>query len=312
MSSSSPTLFPYFGSKQKVVADVWRRFGEAKAYLEPFAGSLAVLLTRPNVACMMHEVVNDADGFIANFFRALQNDPGAVAAHADYPISAIDLTARHAYLRELAPDFQRQLEDDSEFYDAKIAGLWAWGMSSGRRFCIEGRCPTPRSAGNGLGLHRHVEHLLDVFRALQKRLRYTIIRAGDWRQILMKSFFARGNGITAVFLDPPYSKKSGRSNTKLYRIDDFQVAHDAAKWAIEHGDDHRFRIGFCGLKDEHKFPKSWEEFAWVNKGGRQGTRDRERIWFSPHCLRVGESDPDETAFKKKLRSLGMRLRSCAG
>ena len=39
--------FPWFGGKSRVAADVWARFGETPNYVEPFAGSMAVLLGRP-------------------------------------------------------------------------------------------------------------------------------------------------------------------------------------------------------------------------------------------------------------------------
>ena len=36
--------FPWFGGKSKVAGLVWERFGDVANYVEPFAGSLAVLL----------------------------------------------------------------------------------------------------------------------------------------------------------------------------------------------------------------------------------------------------------------------------
>ena len=39
--------------------------GDANKYGEPFAGSAAMLLGRPNVGKV--ETINDADGFVANF-----------------------------------------------------------------------------------------------------------------------------------------------------------------------------------------------------------------------------------------------------
>ena len=49
--------FPYFGGKLRVAAQVWERFGDAPNYVEPFAGSLAVLLGRPTEPrnCLKHE-----------------------------------------------------------------------------------------------------------------------------------------------------------------------------------------------------------------------------------------------------------------
>ena len=40
--------FPWFGGKSKVAHLVWDRFGNTPNYVEPFAGSLAVLLNRPH------------------------------------------------------------------------------------------------------------------------------------------------------------------------------------------------------------------------------------------------------------------------
>jgi DNA adenine methylase len=51
------------------------------------------------------------------------------------------------------------------------------------------------------------------------------------------------------------------------------------------------RIALCGYQDEHEMPSSWEAVAWKAGGGYGRTdrgrsnRERERIWFSPHCLK---------------------------
>ena len=73
--------FPYFGGKSRIAAAVWERFGTVQNYVEPFFGSGAVLLGCPWPGHT--ETVNDADGLLANFWRALRADPDAVAEHAD-------------------------------------------------------------------------------------------------------------------------------------------------------------------------------------------------------------------------------------
>lgn len=40
--------FPYFGGKSHVAPIVWQAFGDPRHYIEPFCGSCAVLLARPN------------------------------------------------------------------------------------------------------------------------------------------------------------------------------------------------------------------------------------------------------------------------
>jgi hypothetical protein len=71
-------------------------------YVEPFAGSLAVLLGRPAKHAAKIETVNDLDGFVANFWRSVAADPETTAAYADWPIIEADLNARHAYLVGIA------------------------------------------------------------------------------------------------------------------------------------------------------------------------------------------------------------------
>jgi hypothetical protein len=58
--------FPWFGGKRRVAGDVWARFGDVDNYVEPFAGSLAMLLGRPAGHRGRIETVNDLDGFVSN------------------------------------------------------------------------------------------------------------------------------------------------------------------------------------------------------------------------------------------------------
>lgn len=51
--------FPWFGGKRRVAHIVWERFGDVYNYVEPFAGSLAVLLERPHAPRC--ETINDKD-----------------------------------------------------------------------------------------------------------------------------------------------------------------------------------------------------------------------------------------------------------
>ncbi len=76
--------FPYFGGKSKIAGDVWARLGDVHTYVEPFAGSLAVLLARPSAHSwwQRRETVGDASGMVVNFYRAVSVDPDAVAAYA--------------------------------------------------------------------------------------------------------------------------------------------------------------------------------------------------------------------------------------
>lgn len=117
--------FPWFGGKSRAAHLVWPRLGPVRNYVEPFAGSLAVLLKRPSPPKI--ETVNDKDCYLANFWRALQRDPEAVAYYADWPVNEADLHSRHRWL-VARTKFRRRMLHNPDFYDPKIAGWWVWGQ----------------------------------------------------------------------------------------------------------------------------------------------------------------------------------------
>lgn len=133
--------FPWFGGKSRAAHIVWDRFGDVPNYVEPFAGSLAVLLGRPTPARI--ETVNDLDCFVANFWRAVAADPEGVARFADWPINEVDLHARHRWLVAQS-EFRERMIADPEFFDAKVAGWWVWGLCQwiGSGWCSAGSLPT--------------------------------------------------------------------------------------------------------------------------------------------------------------------------
>ncbi len=154
--------FPWFGGKRRVADVVWRAFGpDVPNYIEPFAGSLAVLLARPRGAGKI-ETVNDRDRYLANFWRAVSADPIAVANAADWPVNEADLHARHKWLVNQA-EFRERMHTDPDFFDVKIAGWWVWGLCQwiGGGWCVEpqpvGGRKLPKLDGMGKGVHSENE-----------------------------------------------------------------------------------------------------------------------------------------------------------
>lgn len=170
MSLRAP--FPWFGGKSRAAHLVWAAFGDVPNYVEPFAGSLAVLLGRPTPARV--ETVNDLDCYLANFWRAVKWAPDEVAEHADWPVNEVDLHARHRWLVNQA-DFRERLRRDPKFYDAQIAGWRVWGICQwiGGGWCAASNwAEQPRVRGVntseeerrpslhwGNGVHRQVEQI---------------------------------------------------------------------------------------------------------------------------------------------------------
>jgi hypothetical protein len=330
--------FPWFGGKSRAAHLVWDRFGNLPNYVEPFFGSGAVLLARPHGPGI--ETINDADCLVANFWRALQHDPDAVAEYADQPVNEADQHARHLWLISQV-DWRERMKTDPEFYDAKIAGWWVWGQCIwiGSGWCaglsvhrqrphlgpwsgVHRKRPNLGNAGTGVhrqlpnlgdagkGVHRQLPNLgpgsigttqdpdnrregeiYDYLRNLAERLRRVRVCCGDWSRVCGPSPTVK-LGITGVFLDPPYASEADRRED-LYSTDSNSVAHEVREWAIAHGDDPDMRIALCGYDGEHQMPDSWECVRWKARGGYGSQADgrgrknsgRERIWFSPHCIK---------------------------
>jgi hypothetical protein len=165
----------------------------------------------------------------------------------------------------------------------------------------------PHLGTGGQGVNRQLPHLgtggqggiYDTFAKLSARLRNTRVCCGDWQRVCGPSVTFK-HGLTGMFLDPPYTAESGR-DPSLYAQDDLTVGHRVFKWAIDNGTNPLMRVAVCGYEGEYQFPDSWEVLHWKAKGGfaAQNTAkdangdnvnknaDRERIWFSPHCLKQG-------------------------
>ncbi|MDQ2782212.1 MAG: DNA adenine methylase [Actinomycetota bacterium] len=284
--------FIWFGGKRRVADQVWAAMGDVDSYVEPFAGSLAVLLARPSWHRKRAETVNDADYHLANFWRALAHDPEAVAAWADWPVNEADLFARHLWLVNEGRRRIAAIEADPDFYDAKVAGWWVWGINAwiGSGWC-SGTGPWTLAVGDqdgvqlphlgdaGRGINRQLPHLGDAGRGaspggvstasfptsetllaymfdLAARLRAVRVCCGDWSRVCTDGALDYGANV-GVFLDPPYLGDVRTAD--LYAVDDHTISTSVREWAVAHGDDPRMRIVLCGYIDEHEghVPDTW-------------------------------------------------------
>ena len=126
------TPWPWFGGKSDAAPAVWEAMGDVAHYVEPFAGSLAVLLRRPHECNRTYfsETVNDLDGLLVNAWRSMQMSPDAMADAASWPVSEADLHARHiALVKWKGANNLERLMADPEWHDPVMAGWWAWGQS---------------------------------------------------------------------------------------------------------------------------------------------------------------------------------------
>ncbi len=317
--------FPYFGGKRRAAPRIWQALGDPAGYVEPFAGSAAVLLARPDFTGRRVETLNDADGWLVNTWRAIQLSPAEVAHHAWGPVAEIDYHARLAWLQQRrTPDLVAWLEGDPEAHDAKAAGWWLYVVACGIGDpfgpgpwrVIDGhlrKLPHLGDAGRGVnrklphlgnagqGVNRELPHLGDAGQGpleaymsqLADRLRRVRITCGSWERVVKPSVTRSGtggDGARAVFLDPPYA-----TSGDLYAHVDTDVALAVREWCITAP--RELRVILCGYDTEHDdlLVRGWSVTEGKAGGGAGYSTNglngrRERLWLSPAC--VGSAQPD--------------------
>jgi hypothetical protein len=177
----------------------------------------------------------------------------------------------------------------------------------------------PQLANAGIGVNRHLPQfgnagpgecachraaLIEWFLVLADRLRHVDVCCGDWERVCGLSPTECRGSPCGIFLDPPYSQDAGLS-TVYGEYHDPSLSARVREWAIERGKLKDMRIALCGYDTEHEMPADWECIAWKpgagygaqRKDGMNANAHRERIWFSPGCLKPGKGqlslfDPD--------------------
>ena len=269
--------FPWPGGKRRAAGEVWRRLGTLSRYVEPFAGGLAVLLARPEPSGV--EIINDADGHVVNFWRAVRSDPSAVADWCAGPMSAVDLCARSSALSEARDRLVERLCADPDYCDLRLAGWWVW--------CVSQAIGKPLLSGSLVKPHLACERgifstaqpygsVAARLDALSRRLSRVHLACGDFEALLTPSVIDN-SGTVGVFLDPPY-----QGSESVYQHAE-PVALRAYREALRLAESAHVRVAYCCYEGQFDFPPGWSVFRWSSGGGPGSSSRVEEVWFSPSC-----------------------------
>lgn len=136
--------------------------------------------------------------------------------------------------------------------------------------------------------------IYDKMMQLAERLRHVRVCSGDWRRVLSSSAMgtnpsglAQGIAPCAIYIDPPYA-----GYEEIYGVTKDENMHDKVReFCLEYGEHPRVRIALSGYEGDYELP-GWDVVEWKAHGGyaNQANGDnenarRERIWFSPSCLK---------------------------
>lgn len=300
--SSLRAPFSGFGGKADVAHHVWAGLGNVSHYVEAFTGTAAVLLARPHTAGPrghpFTETINDIDGLLVNFWRAMALRPDEVIKHSKWPVLELDLHARHRWLVGERENITERLRVDPDWCDPKAAGWWVWGTSAWIGSGWGARLSQQMPSVGRRGVHSYSGE--DRLWACAKRLSGVRVLCGDWKRALAPSGVEKWrNGPVGVFLDPPYGvgkiEYAGGGNG------DFTLVEEVWAWAERMEVFDHVRVCIAGYEGHPCLP-GWRELAWDTgcsaRGGgysNSGTGEakancrRERLWFSPSCDLVGVS-----------------------
>jgi DNA adenine methylase len=186
----------YYGGKTRLAGTIAAMLPAHEHYIEPFAGSCAVLLAkRPS----RMETVNDLHGDLMCFWRVLRDDPAGLAR-------VCHLTPHSR--AEYAAACQADLTDLSDLEHARLVWIrltqgrtGTLRSSTGWRHCLDG-------AATGTSMPHYLDGYLDRFAAVAERLHHVSLECRDAIEVIA----AYGQKASSLlYVDPPYPASTGRS-----------------------------------------------------------------------------------------------------
>lgn len=258
--------FTYYGGKTSLAAAIAGLLPAHDHYVEPFAGSLAVLLAKTPSKM---ETVNDLDRDLMTFWRVLRDRPDELAA-------AAALTPHSRAEFELARDLN--VEDDLE----RARRVWVLlTQSRSNTLRLTGWRHYQDPAGSTFSFPAYLAAYVDRMPPAAARLRGVSLECMDGLDVIRK--FGRHENVL-IYADPPYLR-SARNSTGYRHELGHEHEHRALADAL-HGA--RAAVVLSGydsfLYDElygdwHRVELS----AWTGNG-TPGAGDRTEVLWSNRAL----------------------------
>lgn len=217
-------LAPWFGGKRTLAPRIVAELGKHDYYAEGCFGSLAVVLAKPAIG---HEYVCDLNGDAVNLARVVASDDLAPRLFdrcartllCEPLLSDCDAVVRTGDYKGEGPDMDR----------AYAFFVTSWGGRNGEAGLVKserGRKVAMRWSPNGGGPGVRFKAAVDSIPAWWERIRAVTILRRDWFEFCREIKDRTG---TAIYVDPPYLKKS------------YEYLHDFTNngGAGLHADDHQ-------------------------------------------------------------------------
>jgi DNA adenine methylase len=175
--------FAYYGGKAVLAPWIASLLPPHRVYVEPFAGSAAVLFAKEPAT---HEVVNDVNGDIVAFFRCLRDRP--------------DELLRAVRLSPYSRDEFAQAQDGAEVDELEQARRWWVVVNQGFNKSARAKNGWSSSVECGNGEAKTLANRVDRLEEVAARLAEVTIENRDARWVID----AYGKPDACVYVDPPY------------------------------------------------------------------------------------------------------------
>ncbi|MGH8880095.1 MAG: DNA adenine methylase [Stackebrandtia sp.] len=196
MSIAPP--FAYFGGKTILAPRIAGMLPPHRHYVEPFAGSLAVLLAKPR---SVMETVSDLDGDLVNFWRVLRDRPADLArVCALTPHSRAEWEACAAL--EVTDDLERARRLWVRLAQSRTGRLVRAGW---RHYVAPGAV--------GTAFPSYLDGYVDRMAAAAERLHHVTLECRPALELVDRY---GADADVLLYVDPPYLG-STRSNDRSYR-----------------------------------------------------------------------------------------------
>lgn len=193
-------LAPWFGAKRNLAPKIVEQLGPHSAYWEPFCGSMAVLLAKPE--CRM-ETVNDLHGDLINLAHVLQDSQLGPRLYRRLRRSWMDESLYGKCWEAIHMGEPNGIDLDRAFAYFVASWLGRNGTSGlgttrvGRSFAVR----FTKNGGHGATRYRSV---IDSIPGWRRRMRGITILCRDGFKLVERIEDA---GETVVYVDPPYLEK---------------------------------------------------------------------------------------------------------
>jgi len=271
-------LAPWFGAKRTLAARIVDVLGPHRAYWEPFCGSMAVLLSKPESAM---ETVNDLHGDLVNLARVVRDEDLSARLYwrlrRTLPSEAFFRESQGVIRREPAPAAPKagaaSAPDVTRAYHYflaswlgmnGVAGTPAGSTGFCRRFTSRGGDPGGRFLG-----------AVESLPAWHERLRAVVVLSGDGIGLCEKVEDRDG---TVIYADPPYLKKGAE-----YVHDFAPEDHERLARALCRFRETRCVVSYYDHPELERLYPGWERLpldaakSLVNTGAARGRRDAPEV-----------------------------------